>query len=67
MYIAWKPQWYGWRSSCWRPFIGLALGDDGKMRALAAALGGGFWSWWFWLGVVGLGLIIPLLLKPGKS
>lgn len=45
-------------------FIGLALGDDGKMRALAAALGGGFWSWWFWLGVVGLGLIIPLLLKP---
>ncbi|ELY0965768.1 cytochrome c nitrite reductase subunit NrfD [Salmonella enterica] len=31
---------------------------------LAAALGGGFWSWWFWLGVVGLGLIIPLLLKP---
>ncbi|MGK7489307.1 NrfD/PsrC family molybdoenzyme membrane anchor subunit, partial [Salmonella enterica] len=27
-------------------FIGLALGDDGKMRALAAALGGGFWSWW---------------------
>ncbi len=23
-------------------FIGLALGDDGKMRALAAALGGGF-------------------------
>ncbi|EPC9338240.1 NrfD/PsrC family molybdoenzyme membrane anchor subunit [Salmonella enterica subsp. enterica serovar Soerenga] len=42
----------------------LALGDDGKMRALAAALGGGFWSWWFWLGVVGLGLIIPLLLKP---
>ncbi|EHC95173.1 NrfD protein [Salmonella enterica subsp. enterica serovar Uganda str. R8-3404] len=34
--------------------------DDGQ----AAALGGGFWSWWFWLGVVGLGLIIPLLLKP---
>lgn len=45
-------------------FVGLALGDDGKMRALAAALGGGFWSWWFWLGVVGLGLIIPMLLKP---
>ncbi|EGG5441618.1 polysulfide reductase NrfD [Salmonella enterica] len=42
----------------------VALIDDGKMRALAAALGGGFWSWWFWLGVVGLGLIIPLLLKP---
>ncbi|ECK1448637.1 cytochrome c nitrite reductase subunit NrfD [Salmonella enterica subsp. enterica serovar Kentucky] len=31
---------------------------------IGLALGGGFWSWWFWLGVVGLGLIIPLLLKP---
>lgn len=39
-------------------FVGLALGDDGKMRALAAALGGGFWTWWFWLGVAGLGLIL---------
>ena len=45
-------------------FVGLALGDDGKMRALAAALGGGFWTWWFWLGVAGLGLILPMLLKP---
>ncbi|EAM9821271.1 heme lyase NrfEFG subunit NrfF [Salmonella enterica] len=35
-------------------FIGLALGDDGKMRALAAALGGGFnaataWVCWRWV------------------
>ncbi|MGS9059225.1 NrfD/PsrC family molybdoenzyme membrane anchor subunit, partial [Salmonella enterica subsp. enterica serovar Infantis] len=45
-------------------FVGLALGDDRKMRAQAAALGGGFWSWWFWHGVVGLRLIIPMLLKP---
>ncbi|AHG18389.1 nitrite reductase [Chania multitudinisentens RB-25] len=44
-------------------FIGLWLGDDGKLRALSAALGGGFWAWWFWLGVVGVGLAIPLLLK----
>ena len=44
-------------------FVGLALGDDGKMRALAAALGGGFWTWWFWIGVAGLGLFIPMLLK----
>ncbi|SQD07564.1 cytochrome c-type biogenesis protein [Escherichia coli] len=36
-------------------FVGLALGDDGKVRALVAALGGGFWTWWFWLGVAGLG------------
>ncbi|MFP1482651.1 NrfD/PsrC family molybdoenzyme membrane anchor subunit [Escherichia coli] len=28
------------------------------------ALGGGFWTWWFWLGVAGLGLIVPMLLKP---
>lgn len=45
-------------------FVGTALGDDGKMRALAAALGGGFWTRWFWLGVAGLGLILPMLLKP---
>ncbi len=36
-------------------FVGLALGDDGKVRALVAALGGGFWTWWFWLGVAGAG------------
>ncbi|UPK57713.1 polysulfide reductase NrfD [Escherichia coli] len=42
----------------------VALGDDGKVRALVAALGGGFWTWWFWLGVAGLGLIVPMLLKP---
>jgi protein NrfD len=44
-------------------FTGLALGDDGKMRALAAALGGGFWTWWFWIGVAGIGLVVPMLLK----
>ncbi len=52
------------KSSCWWRFVGLALGDDGKVRALVAALGGGFWTWWFWLGVAGLGLIVPMLLKP---
>lgn len=44
-------------------FVGLALGDDGKIRSLIAALGGGFWTWWFWIGVVGFGFIIPLVLK----
>ena len=48
-------------------FIGLALGDAGKTRALAAALGGGFWSLWFWLGVVGIGLVLPMLLRPWLS
>ena len=42
-----------------------ALIFGGTLRsALAAALGGGFWTWWFWLGVAGLGLILPMLLKP---
>lgn len=45
-------------------FIGLALGDEGKHRALVNALAGGFWAGWFWFGVVGIGLVIPLLLKP---
>uniref|UniRef100_UPI00398C76C8 NrfD/PsrC family molybdoenzyme membrane anchor subunit n=1 Tax=Salmonella enterica TaxID=28901 RepID=UPI00398C76C8 len=55
-----------WRESYRRGLfvIGLGLGDDGRRSALAAALGGGFCSWWVLLGVVGLGLIIPLLLKP---
>lgn len=44
-------------------FVGLALGDDGKIRSLTAALGGGFWTTWFWIGVVGCGFIIPLALK----
>lgn len=45
-------------------FIGLALGDEGKHRALVNALAGGFWATWFWCGVVGIGLVAPLLLKP---
>ncbi|HHR5905712.1 TPA: cytochrome c nitrite reductase subunit NrfD [Providencia alcalifaciens] len=48
-------------------FVGLALGDDGKLRSLVAALGGGFWTWWFWLGVVGIGFIIPLALKKWQQ
>lgn len=44
-------------------FVGLALGDEGKIRSLIAALGGGFWTWWFWIGVVGFGFVIPLLFK----
>lgn len=45
-------------------FIGLALGDEGKHRALVNALTGGFWAIGFWCGVVGIGLVAPLLLKP---
>ncbi|MFB9997161.1 cytochrome c nitrite reductase subunit NrfD [Providencia rustigianii] len=48
-------------------FIGLALGDDGKLRSLVAALGGGFWTWWFWIGVIGVGFVIPLALKKWQQ
>ena len=35
-------------------FVGLATqAMTGKVRTLVAALGGGFWTWWFWLGVAG--------------
>jgi protein NrfD len=44
-------------------FAGLWLGDDGKVRAFGAALGGGFWSAWFWWGVVGLGFVAPMLAR----
>lgn len=44
-------------------FVGLWLGDEGKTRALAVALGGGFWTWWFWTGVVGVGLVLPLIVN----
>lgn len=43
--------------------IGLLLGGGGKEEALMAAVGGGFWAWWFWIGVVGIGIILPLLVR----
>lgn len=43
--------------------IGMALGDEGKLRALDQIMDGGFWSWWLWLGVVGLGMLAPLVLQ----
>ncbi|MFO6427936.1 NrfD/PsrC family molybdoenzyme membrane anchor subunit [Escherichia coli] len=51
------------KSSCWWRFLSVWRWAMMK-RALVAALGGGFWTWWFWLGVAGLGLIVPMLLKP---
>lgn len=44
-------------------FIGMLLGDDGRLRALDAALGGGFWTQWFWWGVVGVGFVLPVMLR----
>ncbi|WP_261913930.1 cytochrome c nitrite reductase subunit NrfD [Salmonella enterica] len=45
-------------------FIGLALGDDGKMRALAAALGGGFLALLLSLGV---NVLTPLATWCGMA
>ncbi len=64
MYTVWKSRGMGRNLPAGGVFRRTGPGDDGKVRALVAALGGGFWTWWFWLGVAGLGLIVPMLLKP---
>jgi protein NrfD len=44
-------------------FIGLILGGGQKEVAAMAAIGAGFWASWFWIGVVGLGMLLPLILN----
>ncbi|HDR1496093.1 TPA: cytochrome c nitrite reductase subunit NrfD [Pasteurella multocida] len=44
-------------------FIGLYLGGGQKTVAFETALLGGFWANVFWIGVVGIGLVLPLLLN----
>ncbi|WP_281545503.1 cytochrome c nitrite reductase subunit NrfD [Grimontia sp. SpTr1] len=44
-------------------FSGLYFGGGQKEVAVLAAIGGGFWSNWFWFGVIGLGMIVPLTLN----
>ncbi|MGC7560561.1 cytochrome c nitrite reductase subunit NrfD [Pasteurella sp. PK-2025] len=44
-------------------FIGLYLGGGQKTVAFHTALSGGFWANVFWIGVVGVGLVLPLLLN----
>ncbi|XPE63556.1 NrfD/PsrC family molybdoenzyme membrane anchor subunit [Shigella flexneri] len=67
LYTGWKSCGMGRNLPAGGVFCRSGLGDDGKVRALVAALGGGFWTWWFWLGVAGLGLIVPMLLNRGQS
>lgn len=43
-------------------FSGLILGDGQKMVSAITAIGRGFWAQVFWFGIVGIGLILPLLL-----
>ncbi|MCP4323554.1 MAG: cytochrome c nitrite reductase subunit NrfD [Alteromonadales bacterium] len=44
-------------------FSGLVLGGGQKEVAAMAAIGTGFWASWFWVGVVGLGMLLPLILN----
>lgn len=44
-------------------FSGLYFGGGQKELAVINAIGGGFWSDWFWFGVIGLGMILPLLMN----
>lgn len=44
-------------------FSGLILGGGQKEVAAIAAIGQGFWASWFWVGVIGLGMLLPLILN----
>ncbi|WP_022943017.1 cytochrome c nitrite reductase subunit NrfD [Psychromonas hadalis] len=44
-------------------FSGLILGGGQKEVAAMAAIGAGFWASWFWIGVVGFGMLLPLILN----
>ncbi|URL02486.1 cytochrome c nitrite reductase subunit NrfD [Avibacterium sp. 20-126] len=44
-------------------FFGLYLGGGQKTVAFHTALSGGFWANVFWIGVVGIGIVLPLLLN----
>lgn len=44
-------------------FFGLYLGGGQKTIAFETALLGGFWASVFWIGVVGIGIVLPLLLN----
>ena len=44
-------------------FTGLYFGGGQKEVALWAAIGSGFWAQVFWVGVVGIGMLLPQLLS----
>ena len=44
-------------------FTGLYFGGGQSQAAAAAAIGGGFWATWFWYGVIGAGMLVPLGLN----
>lgn len=50
-------------------FTGLIFSGGQNEVAAWNAIGGGFWSSWFWYGVIGIGMILPLGLNyfsPGE-
>ncbi|AKJ43617.1 cytochrome c nitrite reductase subunit NrfD [Pragia fontium] len=44
-------------------FVGLFFGGGQKEVSAIAAIGGGFWSNIFWFGVIGLGILLPLVMN----
>jgi protein NrfD len=44
-------------------FTGLIFGGGQNEVAAMAAIAGGFWATWFWYGVVGAGMLVPLALN----
>ncbi len=48
-------------------FSGLYFGGGQREVAVMAAIGGGFWASWFWYGVIGLGMLVPLGLNAVSS
>lgn len=50
-------------------FTGLIFSGGQNEVAAWSAIGGGFWSSWFWYGVIGIGMLLPLALNyfsPGE-
>ncbi|MDG3088224.1 cytochrome c nitrite reductase subunit NrfD [Vibrio hannami] len=44
-------------------FTGMIFGGGQAQAAAINALGGGFWASWFWIGVIGVGMLLPLALN----
>jgi len=43
--------------------IGMNFGVHAEQEAINSAVFGSFWAYVFWIGVIGIGVVLPLLLK----